>query len=66
KMDVKGSGAITDLTDNLFIIWRNKARERALQRVYAGEQINEKDQQLCEETFRTTAGTFQMNVEEEE
>ncbi|AXD42559.1 bifunctional DNA primase/helicase [Salmonella enterica] len=46
KMDVKGSGAITDLTDNLFIIWRNKARERALQRVQAGEQINEKDQQL--------------------
>ncbi|KNW17492.1 hypothetical protein AEX15_24200 [Salmonella enterica subsp. enterica serovar Kentucky] len=45
-MDVKGSGAITDLTDNLFIIWRNKARERALQRVQAGEQINEKDQQL--------------------
>ncbi|EPD5211380.1 hypothetical protein ACSA7B_001316, partial [Salmonella enterica subsp. enterica serovar Rissen] len=38
--------AITDLTDNLFIIWRNKARERALQRVYAGEQINDKDQQL--------------------
>ncbi|HHC2199276.1 TPA: AAA family ATPase, partial [Salmonella enterica] len=46
KMDVKGSGAITDLTDNLFIIWRNKARERALQRVHAGEQINEKDQPL--------------------
>ncbi|EOD2173030.1 AAA family ATPase, partial [Salmonella enterica subsp. enterica serovar Schwarzengrund] len=46
KMDVKGSGAITDLTDNLFIIWRNKARERALQRVHAGEQINDKDQQL--------------------
>ncbi|MFC3189767.1 toprim domain-containing protein [Pseudocitrobacter faecalis] len=46
KMDVKGSGAITDLTDNLFIIWRNKARERALQRVQAGEQIGEKDQQL--------------------
>lgn len=46
KMDVKGSGAITDLTDNLFIIWRNKGRERALQRVQAGEQLSEKDQQL--------------------
>ncbi|EPT7034281.1 toprim domain-containing protein [Cronobacter malonaticus] len=46
KMDVKGSGAITDLTDNLFIIWRNKGRERALQRVQAGEQLNDKDQQL--------------------
>ncbi|RIC48139.1 hypothetical protein D1895_00980, partial [Escherichia coli] len=46
KMDVKGSGAITDLTDNLFIIWRNKARERALQRVQSGEKMSEKDEQL--------------------
>lgn len=46
KMDVKGSGAITDLTDNLFIIWRNKARERAIQRAEAGEPPAEKDQQL--------------------
>ncbi len=41
KMDVKGSGAITDPTDNLFIIWRNKARERALQRVQSGEKMSE-------------------------
>lgn len=46
KMDVKGTGAITDLTDNLFIIWRNKARERALQRIHAGEPPGDKDQQL--------------------
>ena len=46
KMDVKGTGAITDLTDNLFIIWRNKARERALQRIQAGEAPGDKDQQL--------------------
>lgn len=46
KMDVKGSGAITDLTDNLFIIWRNKARERALQRIQSGEKMSEKDEQL--------------------
>ncbi|WAH52581.1 toprim domain-containing protein [Pseudescherichia vulneris] len=46
KMDVKGTGAITDLTDNLFIIWRNKARERALQRIQAGEPAGDKDQQL--------------------
>lgn len=31
KMDVKGTGAVTDLADNVFIIWRNKAKERALQ-----------------------------------
>lgn len=33
KMDVKGTGAITDLTDNLFIIWRNKIREKALRKM---------------------------------
>lgn len=27
KMDVKGSGTITDLADNVFIVWRNKERE---------------------------------------
>lgn len=33
KMDVKGTGAITDLTDNLLTIWRNKKKERELDRV---------------------------------
>lgn len=27
KFDVKGTGAITDLCDNLFIVWRNKEKE---------------------------------------
>ena len=44
KMDVKGTSAITDLTDNLFIIWRNKVRERAIQKQHAGEPLNEKEQ----------------------
>ncbi|WP_130834314.1 toprim domain-containing protein [[Erwinia] mediterraneensis] len=44
KMDVKGTGAITDLTDNLFIIWRNKVRERALQKQHMNEPLNEKEQ----------------------
>lgn len=30
KFDIKGAGAITDLVDNVFIVWRNKAKERAL------------------------------------
>lgn len=33
KMDVKGTGAITDLTDNLFTIWRNKKKERELDKL---------------------------------
>ncbi len=28
KMDVKGSGSITDQVDNLLILWRNKKKER--------------------------------------
>lgn len=31
KMDVKGSGAITDQVDNVVIWWRNKAKETAMQ-----------------------------------
>ena len=34
KMDVKGSGSITDQVDNVVIWWRNKAKENAIQ---AGE-----------------------------
>lgn len=30
KFDIKGSGAITDLVDNVFIVWRNKAKESAM------------------------------------
>ena len=30
KMDVKGSGSITDQVDNLLIVWRNKKKERSL------------------------------------
>jgi twinkle protein len=30
KFDVKGSGAITDSVDNVFIVWRNKAKEAAM------------------------------------
>lgn len=30
KFDIKGSGAITDLVDNIFIVWRNKKKENML------------------------------------
>jgi twinkle protein len=31
KMDVRGAGAITDQVDNVVTVWRNKAKERAIQ-----------------------------------
>ena len=43
-MDVKGSSSITDLVDNVFIIWRNKIRERAIQAMNSGEQPDQKEQ----------------------
>lgn len=29
KFDVKGAGSITDMVDNVFIVWRNKGKEEA-------------------------------------
>lgn len=48
KMDVKGTGAVTDLADNVFIIWRNKMRERALQAIEAGDPVTEKEKEYAE------------------
>jgi twinkle protein len=28
KFDIKGAGAITDMVDNVFIVWRNKKAEQ--------------------------------------
>jgi twinkle protein len=36
KMDVKGSGSITDQVDNLLLVWRNKPKERDSQ---AGKKV---------------------------
>jgi len=30
KMDIKGTGAISDMVDNVFIVWRNKPKEDAM------------------------------------
>lgn len=32
KFDARGSAAITDLVDNVFVVWRNKPKERAIER----------------------------------
>lgn len=36
KLDVKGSGAVTDLADNCFAIWRNKPKEEGLRKSSVG------------------------------
>jgi len=30
KFDIKGTGAITDMVDNVYIVWRNKTKERKI------------------------------------
>ncbi|AUR84944.1 coil containing protein [Vibrio phage 1.064.O._10N.261.52.E2] len=47
KMDVKGTGAVTDLADNVFIIWRNKIGERAIEARLAGEQVSQKEEEFA-------------------
>ena len=44
KMDVKGSGSITDQVDNVMTVWRNKRKEQAIASSKADEKtINESD-----------------------
>ena len=47
KMDVKGSGAITDMVDNVFIIWRNKPKEDAILSGDMGKMAKFGDQPDC-------------------
>lgn len=37
---VKGSGGITDQADNVLAIWRNKPKERAIQKMLSGEPLS--------------------------
>lgn len=39
KLDVKGSGDITDLASNVWSVWRNKVKEEDLARLDAGEPV---------------------------
>ena len=53
KFDVKGSGIITDLADNVFIVWRNKKREQAVAKLNRNETLNEIDEKSL-----AAAGTY--------
>lgn len=43
KLDTKGSGCITDLADNCFTVWRNKAKEAVQNKVAKNEPITDKE-----------------------
>lgn len=46
RFDVKGSGAIVDLTQNLFICWANKNRARIARKIENGHTVTDKEQQI--------------------
>lgn len=48
RFDVKGSGSIVDLTQNLFICWANKKRKRIQQRVDMGHPITPDEQSVLD------------------
>ncbi len=50
KMDVRGSGAITDLVDNVLICWRNKAREAAVKKLNRNEHLTDDEQKLIDKS----------------
>ncbi len=43
KMDYKGTGAISDLSDNCFSVWRNKAKEKAAHKQQQNIMLSEKE-----------------------
>ena len=44
KLDTKGSGAITDLADNCFSVWRNKEKERIKQKQAQGTVLSPQEE----------------------
>ena len=43
KLDIKGTGAISDLADNCFSVWRNKEKESLLRDQASGTVLTEKE-----------------------
>lgn len=50
KLDVKGSGAITDLADNCFIVWRNKEKEELQQKQFNGKLLKPNELEKLKES----------------
>jgi twinkle protein len=48
KTDIKGSGAITDQVDNVFLVWRNKKKEHQVQANIYVEPLEADAMLLCE------------------
>jgi twinkle protein len=45
KFDIKGSGAITDLADNVVVCWKDKRKEEAKKKRMANQTLSEEEQE---------------------
>lgn len=50
KLDNKGTGAISDLADNCFTVWRNKYKEILKQKQAVGETLDKKEAKKLNES----------------
>lgn len=48
KYDIRGGGAISDLADNCFAVWRNKAKEHVLRLQAIGEHMEPEDMETLQ------------------
>lgn len=49
KYDIRGGGAISDLADNCFAVWRNKAKEEVERRYSRGDYMEPEDLEVLRE-----------------
>lgn len=51
KMDIKGSGSLTDMVDNVFCVFRNKNKESDLDKLKNGELVKGKTREDVEKAY---------------
>ncbi len=52
KLDIKGTGALSDLADNTFSVWRNKPKEQTVERLDKLADLDEKQQKQLDEAVK--------------
>ena len=58
KLDVKGSGSITDLADNCFTIWKNKVKQNKIESLNMKNGLSEKEEKAKEDAVESPDCVF--------
>ncbi|WP_131781175.1 toprim domain-containing protein [Legionella gresilensis] len=61
KLDIKGTGAISDLADNCFSIWRNKKKEELIQAQSTGAKLDKAELEIVQASDCKLICTKQRN-----